>query len=109
MANDAGYSYEWVDQVVFDRVIATRSTCDQANCQYIKAEGESQPECTGQGISFFIMDRVCADAELCQATEYNDLRCDQQRAGLTCPPPLNVLKDAYDHSCHCARSDEYQT
>ena len=80
MANDAGYSYEWVDQVVFDRVIATRSTCDQANCQYIAAEGEFQQECTGQGISFFIMDRVCADAKLCQATEYNDLRRDQPRA-----------------------------
>ena len=24
------------------------------------------------------------------------------------PSPLNVLKDTYDHSCHWARSTEYQ-
>jgi hypothetical protein len=27
---------------------------------------------------------------------------------IKCPSPLNVLKDTYDHSWYCARSDEYQ-
>ena len=27
---------------------------------------------------------------------------------IKCPSPLNVLKDAYDRGCYCARADEYQ-
>ena len=34
-------------------------------------------------------------------------RIAQGESVIKCPPPLNVLKDAYDHSCCLALSDEY--
>ena len=67
-ANDAesrSYVYEWREELVHDRVLATRTVCTA--CAYIQSQGQlSSDSCS----SHFVTDRICQPKLVCGLTDY---------------------------------------